>query len=74
MEEATARSEDFGGDLLTARAPAAEEHQQGDAGVNESSGWDEPLQRLALALVRAVSLDDVAAAALAYGTAAAGAR
>lgn len=36
--------------------------------------WPEPLQLLAEALVRAVSLADVAAAAVSYGTAAAGAR
>jgi hypothetical protein len=35
--------------------------------------WSEPVQRLALALVRVISLDDVAAALLAYGTGAAGA-
>lgn len=38
-----------------------------------SAAWTEPLQRLALALVRAVSLDDVATALVAYGTTAAGA-
>ncbi|MCA1842775.1 MAG: serine/threonine-protein phosphatase [Actinobacteria bacterium] len=38
-----------------------------------ATSWGEPLQRLALALIRAVSLDDVAAAAVAYGPMAAGA-
>jgi len=38
-----------------------------------ATSWAEPLQRLALALIRAVSLDDVAAAAVAYGPIAAGA-
>ena len=42
-------------------------------GPNRTTSWAEPLQRLALALVRAVSLDDVAAAAVAYGPMAAGA-
>lgn len=44
-----------------------------DAGV-ERGPWTEALQQLARALVRAVSLDDVAVAVVAYGTAAAGAR
>jgi sigma-B regulation protein RsbU (phosphoserine phosphatase) len=74
MEEGTTRSRGSGTGLLTVRAPAAEEPRQTDAGLNQSAGWAEPLQRLALALVRAVSLDDVAAAIAAYGTVAAGAR
>jgi hypothetical protein len=74
MEEGTAKSRGPGGGLLTARAPAAEQQADGAAGPRPNSGWDEPLQRLALALVRAVSLDDVAAATVAYGTVAAGAR
>ncbi len=39
----------------------------------KATSWAEPLQRLALALIRAVSLDDVAAATVAYGPMAAGA-
>lgn len=42
-------------------------------GPARGRSWDEPLQRLALAVIRAVSLDDVAAAAVAYGPIAAGA-
>ncbi|MGH9037921.1 MAG: hypothetical protein ACRD0O_19355, partial [Acidimicrobiia bacterium] len=38
------------------------------------AGWPEPLDRLVKALLRAVSLADVAAAVVAYGTAAVGAR
>jgi len=38
------------------------------------TGWSEPLDRLVKALLRAVSLADVAAAVVAYGTAAVGAR
>ncbi|MCA1843290.1 MAG: hypothetical protein LC792_08895, partial [Actinobacteria bacterium] len=74
MEEGTAKSGGPGPRVLTARSPAAQEQSNGEAGLDRKSGWHEPLQRLALALVRAVSLDDVAAAAVAYGTAAAGAR
>jgi sigma-B regulation protein RsbU (phosphoserine phosphatase) len=49
-------------------------HQADERGADERAAlWAEPLQRLALALVRAVSLDDVAAAVAAYGTIAAGA-
>jgi hypothetical protein len=43
------------------------------AGPGRTPSWAEPLQRLALALIRAVSLDDVAAASVAYGPMAAGA-
>ena len=63
-----------GDGLLAARAPEADQDERSDAGGDMKGGWDEPLQRLALALVRAVSLDDVAAALVAYGAAAAGAR
>jgi hypothetical protein len=35
--------------------------------TGRTTTWAEPLRRLALALIRAVSLDDVAAAAVAYG-------
>ena len=62
-----------GGGLLSARAPGAEQQSHTDAD-GSTGGWEEPVQRLALALVRAVSLDDVAAALVAYGTVAAGAR
>ena len=63
-----------GGGLLAAEAPGADQQKGSDVGGSMKNGWDEPLQRLALALVRAVSLDDVAAALVAYGTVAAGAR
>jgi len=54
--------------------PAAGEQATEEGGAGERAIlWAEPLQRLALALVRAVSLDDVAAALAAYGTMAAGA-
>lgn len=47
------------------------------SGAMDSTGgatpWTEPLQRLALALVRAVSLDDVATAVVTYGSLACGA-
>lgn len=43
-------------------------------GARVGALWSEPLQRLAQALMRAASLADVAAAVVAYGTAAAGAR
>jgi hypothetical protein len=74
MEEGPTTSRGPGSGLLAARAPAAVEHEDGSVGLRPNSGWDEPLQRLALALIRAVSLDDVAAATIAYGTAAAEAR
>ena len=54
-----------GVDLTGPPRPAAEPAR--------ATSWPEPLQRLALALIRAVSLDDVAAAAVAYGPIAAGA-
>src|SRR4051794_21689865 len=72
--EGTAKSGGPGGGLITARSPGVEEPKNPDAGDRWTGGWDEPLQRLALALVRAVSLDDVAAALVAYGTVATGAR
>ncbi|HKY74748.1 MAG TPA: SpoIIE family protein phosphatase, partial [Acidimicrobiia bacterium] len=74
MEEGTARSRVSGSGQLAVRAPAIEEQRQTDAGLHQSGSWAEPLQQLALALVRSVSLDDVAAAIVAYGTVAAGAR
>jgi hypothetical protein len=74
MEQGPTTSRGPGSGLLTVRSPAGGEQGDGRAGLQPNSGWDEPLQRLALALIRAVSLDDVAAAAVAYGTAAAGAR
>jgi stage II sporulation SpoE-like protein len=74
MDQETAKSQDPGGGLLTAQTLGADEQEQVDTGQGGRSGWDEPLQRLALALIRAVSLDDVAAAVAAYGTVAAGAR
>jgi serine phosphatase RsbU (regulator of sigma subunit) len=62
------------GGLLTVRTPGAEESAGQATGADEkATSWSEPLQRLALALVRAVTLDDVAAALAAYGTGAAGA-
>jgi hypothetical protein len=73
MEEGATTHRGPGSGLLTARALAADQ-EDGGAGLQPKSGWDVPLQRLALALVRAVSLDDVAAATIAYGTVAAGAR
>jgi stage II sporulation SpoE-like protein len=60
------------GDLLTVQ-PEAERSTDDAGGDERATLWAEPLQRLALALVRAVSLDDVAAALAAYGTMAAGA-
>lgn len=68
----TAKFGAAGGGLLSARAPGAE--QSHTKAGKAKGGWDEPVQRLALALVRAVSLDDVAAALVSYGTVAAGAR
>ena len=54
--------------------PGAGEQAVDEGGAGESAIlWAEPLQRLAMALVRAVSLDDVATALAAYGTIAAGA-
>jgi len=74
MDQGSAQSQSPGGGLLTAQIPVAETYEQADTGLGRRSSWDEPLQRLALALVRAVSLDDVAAVLTAYGTVAAGAR
>ena len=64
---------DLPGGLLIGH-PGAGDQATGGGGVDERATlWAEPLQRLALALVRAVSLDDVATALTAYGTMAAGA-
>lgn len=56
-------------------APTIDLRDQPDGLVGETpGGWPEPLDRLVKALLRAVSLADVAAAVVAYGTAAVGAR
>lgn len=55
--------------------PVIDLELQPDGLVGEiPAGWPEPLDRLVKALLRAVSLADVAAAVVAYGTAAVGAR
>jgi len=70
----TARSGGPEGSALKIASAPADEGPNPDAGTGRSTAWAEPLQRLALAVVRAVSLEDVAAAVVAYGTIAAGAR
>jgi Stage II sporulation protein E (SpoIIE) len=60
--------------VLMVPSTAPDEGANRDLGAGRATAWAEPLQRLALALVRAVSLEDVAAAVVAYGTIAAGAR
>ena len=70
----TARSGGPDPGVLTVPSAAPDEGANRDRGAERTGTWSEPLQRLALALVRAVSLEDVAAALVAYGTIAAGAR
>ncbi len=69
---ATAEPRRPGGFLSGYPGPGGEATDKGGADVRATL-WGQPLQRLALALIRAVSLDDVAAAVVAYGTIAVGA-
>jgi hypothetical protein len=70
---ATGESRRPGLGLLAVQSPADEQAVPKVGANDKATVWAEPLQGLALALIRAVSLDDVAAAVVAYGTVAAGA-